>query len=686
MKGRPNIRHDCRGATMVFGIFFALFLVACVYRIHGIAEVIRYRQHQQDAADASAFAGAVMNARGMNLLALINMTMAAVLAVYVGLRMAQTLVIVGIALCTALSTVTMGASMTYVPALTQSTVTLEKAITKVGKKLPKLLSALHTAGKAVSVVVPLGANTRVIQVAVGQYDQTAAFGIPGRIALPVEDGKFIDLCMHAGTLVGDIAFSPVSLIVGEGAVKNALSEAVGKLTSAAPGWFCGQNEASKPDLDPGGATDSYELPLLPQQKLCAELSAKAPQGAASAGAQQQLEQVCAKAVVEYMASTPSRTGEARSNEPLCPMDCKINPRSTCPPVGTELCDAAQKARIDELALLAGESTAVDAGPNSPFMRRVVLAHQQCDPSAARKHPLGGFSWTEALMIRRYEWMSDGAGGAHKVVKLDPTRPKQLMTRSDDDSSHPCGAGGFLSEIYETDPNTVCEGTPFCSDALGNALSNEQKPCDRTSPEAGGMAAFYEATPKVVSILRCVERRPHKKIETPDVNMEAELESQSSGENTSPFQLQTDVWLGGSDFQFRVATLGKEVSLVADAAVKLVAPQKAHTAGVRKVAAGLARVAVSQGEFFFDLRAFPDLSDQTEEADRLEWLWSQGWVARLRPFRLWHGRADGPRKAQPAIDSEQAVYADGAEPPAQDLSACPWDVCDELKPLLEASNP
>src|SRR5690348_16237149 len=104
------IRRDQRGVAMVFGIFFAMFMVAVVYAIHGTIEALVYREHVQDAADAAAFSGAVVNARGMNLIVLLNMLMAALLAILVGLRLGQTLCYIGMAICAALSVPTMGSS------------------------------------------------------------------------------------------------------------------------------------------------------------------------------------------------------------------------------------------------------------------------------------------------------------------------------------------------------------------------------------------------------------------------------------------------------------------------------------------------------------------------------------------------------------------------------------------------
>lgn len=68
---------DQRGATMVMGVFIAVLLVGMIYYVWGIGDAIMHRERMQDASDTAAFSAAVIHARGMNMLALINVVMAA---------------------------------------------------------------------------------------------------------------------------------------------------------------------------------------------------------------------------------------------------------------------------------------------------------------------------------------------------------------------------------------------------------------------------------------------------------------------------------------------------------------------------------------------------------------------------------------------------------------------------------
>ena len=86
-----RIRADERGAIMLVGLVMSLFLCGLLAYLIGIASTVFYREHLQDAADVSAFAAAVAEARGMNLIVLINLVMMGLLASLVALKLIQTL-------------------------------------------------------------------------------------------------------------------------------------------------------------------------------------------------------------------------------------------------------------------------------------------------------------------------------------------------------------------------------------------------------------------------------------------------------------------------------------------------------------------------------------------------------------------------------------------------------------------
>ena len=86
--------RDDRGVIMVVGVMFTFLWVGLCWALFGIGNAIAYRENLQNAADASAFAAAVYDARGMNLLASINILMGVVLAILIAAHIVQLVVFI----------------------------------------------------------------------------------------------------------------------------------------------------------------------------------------------------------------------------------------------------------------------------------------------------------------------------------------------------------------------------------------------------------------------------------------------------------------------------------------------------------------------------------------------------------------------------------------------------------------
>jgi len=110
MAGERHLGRNQSGATMVIGIFMAMLVVGMLYFVWGIGEAIVYRQMMQDAADSAAFGGAVISARGMNLIALLNVIMAAAAAVETIINAMVSGLIVAAALAAVVCIATYGSS------------------------------------------------------------------------------------------------------------------------------------------------------------------------------------------------------------------------------------------------------------------------------------------------------------------------------------------------------------------------------------------------------------------------------------------------------------------------------------------------------------------------------------------------------------------------------------------------
>src|SRR5687767_4564724 len=78
-RDRGNLAGDKSGAIALGGVFMSVLLAAGVFYIIGTGNAIIYRERLQDAADAAAYTSAGVHARGMNLIVMINLIMAALL-------------------------------------------------------------------------------------------------------------------------------------------------------------------------------------------------------------------------------------------------------------------------------------------------------------------------------------------------------------------------------------------------------------------------------------------------------------------------------------------------------------------------------------------------------------------------------------------------------------------------------
>jgi hypothetical protein len=79
----PGLAQDTRGAVMFIGLFMACFLAGGLWSLFGIGSAIMHREIAQEAVDSSAFSSAVMHAKGMNAIAVMNLLMLVTTSLYV---------------------------------------------------------------------------------------------------------------------------------------------------------------------------------------------------------------------------------------------------------------------------------------------------------------------------------------------------------------------------------------------------------------------------------------------------------------------------------------------------------------------------------------------------------------------------------------------------------------------------
>lgn len=232
----PGLVRDDQGAILVLGIFMCACMVGMLWYLAGIGDAIVYRERMQAGADAAAFSGAVLHARGMNLIVLLNIIMACILGIRVALKVVATVLFV------------VGAILTAIPfpvpiALGNIALQVGRATDQAARALKQpidsSIKALNAVQEGIARVVPPASIAGSYQVGerYGPIVRSSAAGSPlsVRDGLPVVDGSEDKLCEMAGRAFGAILTwkSPIpSSLAGE--VEGML----GKAVRAGGAYFC----------------------------------------------------------------------------------------------------------------------------------------------------------------------------------------------------------------------------------------------------------------------------------------------------------------------------------------------------------------------------------------------------------------------------------------------------------------
>jgi len=244
-----SLLDDRRGAAMVVGVFMAAFLVGALWYIIGFGDAVLYRQRMQDGADAVAYAAAVYHARGMNIIAMINIIMAAILAVLVALKICQMLLIITNVISCAICALPFGAGAWACPICTAASNAqqpLQKVIDAVQKFVDATLPVLSKTQHAVAVGMPWIAQARAVATS-KDYSKPVEAGViissslvpsGDRLGLPVQEDEYKELCRRAGMVVGELALKPFSIF---GVSMQWASGLLGDFVSTFPGYFCGDS-------------------------------------------------------------------------------------------------------------------------------------------------------------------------------------------------------------------------------------------------------------------------------------------------------------------------------------------------------------------------------------------------------------------------------------------------------------
>lgn len=244
------IRKDERGAIMVVAAFMAAFLVGALWYVAGVGNATLFRESMQSGADAGAFAAAVFHARGMNIIAMINLIMAAILGVLVALKIAYLLLTITAAILDVICAIPTQqwacplAGFAHTGANTVNSII--KSVEPIINNTLKVLSKLQVGIAKVMPVVALAKSNEMAK----KYDKPVEGGlmiseslIPsgGSFGLPVEEDKYSVLCEKAAEFVAEFALAPLGVF---GVPTKWATGLVKGFVSMAPSYFCGDSGGS----------------------------------------------------------------------------------------------------------------------------------------------------------------------------------------------------------------------------------------------------------------------------------------------------------------------------------------------------------------------------------------------------------------------------------------------------------
>lgn len=220
-----RLADDTSGAVLVMGVFMAAFLVGAAWYLIGIGDTIIYREQLQDASDAVAYAGAVYHARGMNVIAWLNLVLAALLGVVTIARIlafANTVVNVASCVCAAVPFT----SVVCAP-ICSTTSTLRTPLRTAMRQTKSLYNkagpAISKMQTGVAYVAPWLAEAKALTHSQTYGDDVRGGGIlslslvPGkfvsgedeRLALPVAEGSQGDICRKVSMVVTETVLAPI---------------------------------------------------------------------------------------------------------------------------------------------------------------------------------------------------------------------------------------------------------------------------------------------------------------------------------------------------------------------------------------------------------------------------------------------------------------------------------------------
>ncbi len=647
--------EDNNGAIMIIGLGMAIFCIGILYYLAGVGDAVVYRERVQDVSDTGTFAASAVSARGMNIVAILNIISAICIAILLALRVVQAIAIAGIAIASIVSALCFGCAAPAIPplqAIQQATNSAYNALEPVMKAINK---GCYYAQLGVKYAWPVASQGRAIQAMTLKDDvyEKSQFGMVWPIypatflgykenGLPIEDDSLWVLCERGGEYLKDAVALPFSFIpIIGGKLGSFIGSAAQGIAHAFYPFFCGSPPAGwTPDAIPT-TEESETFPADTFRNACNKGCSDESTGAGRAmcgdclpdpghpGCSDDLRNTCEEA--------------ARRERESLPVSCRL--------------DGAGEPMLDS----DGECTSVEerdggcAGTDDPSAcrTRVNQAASQC---------LSGFTGSERKFDYRYE---DRYRVYYKVlletgcqIRYFDSGEEGNMSSSATVTRDPEGnrirtatPASLINGEYKIDVGSV--NSPYSFGACSNgARSPFASYCDypNVSPTPGGVecnalpdgdsayASFSSGSLHFTTEKRRVLSEIYQCSRTVEKELEVEGgEAGGSGEWKPPQRVHGELRLGDNDFQYRSVAIAIAPPDLGDRGVQfanMYAPEGSDPGSGFSTFSDYARFGIAQSEYYWQNDSGGwSMADHNIDDNGAEYLWYMGWQARMRRTNL-----------------------------------------------------
>lgn len=212
---RPSLRSDQRGAIAFSGVFMTCVVASMLWYTIGIGNAAVHREQIQDAGDSSSYASAVYQARGMNIVAMGNVVMAAEFAVKLSVDVSSILNKIELGILIA-KCVFSWSDCQFIPRSISLNTIIDILKDKLKDMIMNQLSFLSLTQAKLAQMVPFLAQARALKsmleykwVTIGDVISLSMVPEGKKLGLPIQEESEEVLCQKAAQVIPIVALKPL---------------------------------------------------------------------------------------------------------------------------------------------------------------------------------------------------------------------------------------------------------------------------------------------------------------------------------------------------------------------------------------------------------------------------------------------------------------------------------------------